>query len=117
MGTERILKQLEISDLLELQALLKQFNDNLSYFAEGIDRKKIYLVKDSKHFYRLKHKKLYKVYNSNFKKLILNIIFNSFYFTDVLPFFNLYFFRKYNYNIYFLDRENQEWYLVIKKNN
>ncbi len=113
MKTERILRKMEISDLLELHALLKQFHDNFNYFAEGIDR--IYLVKDSKHFYRLKHKKLYKVYNSNFKKLILNIIFNSFYFTDVLPFFNLYFFRKYNYNIYFLDREGQEWYLVIKK--
>ena len=115
MKTERILRKMEISDLLELQALLKQLNDNLNYFAEGIDRKKIYLVKDSKHFYRLKHKKLYKVYNSNFKKLILNIILNSFYFTDVLPFFSLYFFKKYNYNIYFLDRENQKWYLVIKK--
>jgi len=115
MGTERILRKLEITDLLEIQALLKQFNANLSYFTEGIDRKKIYLVKDSKNFYRLKHKKLRKVYNSNFKKLILNIIFNSFYFTDVLPFFNLYFFKKDIYNVYYLDRENQKWYLVIEK--
>jgi len=115
MKTERILRKLEITDLLEIQALLKQFNDNLNYFAEGINRKKIYLVKDSKHFYRFKHKKLRKVYNNKLKRQVIDFIFNSFYFTDVLPFFNLYFFKKDIYNVYFLDRENQKWYLVIKK--
>ena len=69
-----VLKKLEISDLLEISALMNNFDTSLKYVNYNItNNKRLLLVKKGKFYFTVKHKKIKNIYSKE-KKFMIDLI-------------------------------------------
>ena len=113
-----VLKKLEISDLTEISAIVRNVDEYAKHFKFS-NKRKIYLVKKGKYYLMIKHKKKLRKIHSKKTLNNLNVILDS-ELTDLLDFFvcghavvenNTYhiFWSHFTYK-----DTNNRWYLVIK---
>lgn len=116
----KINKDLSLNDCLEINSLFRNLVTNEEYFSKYLESSKsvkVYLFKDYNYFYKINYKRL-KLIKVNSRKTKNNLLFlvdryyNQNLFT--INYYGINYYRQGDYNIFSLDRDNKNWYLIIE---